>query len=243
MTFAKFIEAFKLENQVLGITKASGKEASRGKEVFSARCTMTALKYALKGNELVLNAKNSPCGGGLIGMGFVDGLPQTPGGFGKFISYGAGEGFPEGERLKSCPETGERMILSQPQNVLSGFDSIIIKPYAENDNPDTVCIFCNTDQLAALNFLFNYSKSGKDYDTVIMPPLSGCASIFRIPFAEAEKEEARAVVGLSDFNAKLHFNKDWLTFTVSHKDFQRMLNDLEDSFIQTKYWKTFTERL
>ena len=86
MDIKEFTKAFGLENKILTVNRTDGKTPSRGKEVFPVRCTMSALHYSLKGNEVVLTQQNSPCGGGLVGMGFRDGLPQTPGGFGKFNS-------------------------------------------------------------------------------------------------------------------------------------------------------------
>ena len=243
MNIKEFTKAFGLENKILAVTRTDGKTPSRGKEVFPVRCTMSALQYALKGNEVVLTRQNSPCGGGLVGMGFRDGLPQTPGGFGKFISCGAGEGFPAGERLKSNETNGERMITSQPQNVLKGHECICLKPYEDNDNADTVIIFCTADQLSAMNFLFNYSKSGESYDTVIMPPTSGCSSLFRIPFGELEKAEPRAVIGLADINARVDYDKELLTFTVSGDDFHRMLSDADQSFVITPLWQRLFDRL
>jgi uncharacterized protein (DUF169 family) len=241
MKIAEFEKSFKLEGKVVGIKRMVDAEPTRG--VFKTRCTVSCLLHVLEGNEVVLTEKNSPCKGGLVGLGMQDGLPQTPGGFGYFISCGRGEGFPEGERLKSNIETGERMILAQPQNVMEGYNSIWIKPYEDGDEPDTVTLFCNPDQLSAMTFLFNYSKAEGKYDTVIAPAVSGCASLFRIPFAEAKMEEPRAVIGFTDINARPDFDADMMTFTVSRNDFERMLREADESFVNTKLWERICSRI
>ena len=205
MKLTEFETRFGMAGRVLSIRRVKGMEPTRGAEVFPARCSLSAILYALKGHEVCLTDKNSPCKGGLVGLGLVDGLPPIPGGFGYFISCGRGEGFRPGERLKADPESGERMILSQPQKVAEGFDGILLRPYADGDTPDTVALFCDPDQLSAMVYLFNFSKDGSRYDTVIAPAVSGCASLFRIPFGELRQPEPRGVIGLTDINARVHF--------------------------------------
>ena len=242
MKVSEFQSAFGLPGRVLGVLRSRDGVPSKGPEVFRGRCTLTSLHYAMEGHTVWLKESNSPCKGGLVGLGLRDGLPDIPGGFGFFISSGRGEGFPPGERLKSCPETGEQMILSQPQGVMEGYEELRIKPYEDGDEADTVILFCDADQLGAMIFLFNYSKSGTDYDTVIAPAAAGCASLFRIPFGELKRPEPRAVIGLTDINARIHFDSRWLSFTVSKREFQRMLRDADDSFVKTQLWAPIAQR-
>ena len=242
MTYQEFCRRFGLEGRVLSIRRVKGETPTRGAEVFSARCSLSAILYALKGHEVVLTEHNSPCKGGLVGLGLRDGLPDIPGGFGHFISYGRGEGFRPGERLKANPECGERMILSQPQRVAEGFDGVRLSPYAEGDGADTVALFCGPDQLSAMIYLFHFSKDGSRYDTAIAPAVSGCASLFRIPFGELERDEPRAVIGLTDINARVHFPADWTALTVSAGDFARMLRDAGESFVTTPLWEQIAAR-
>ena len=242
MKLTEFETRFGMAGRVLSIRRVKGMEPTRGAEVFPARCSLSAILYALKGHEVCLTDKNSPCRGGLVGLGLVDGLPPIPGGFGHFISCGRGEGFRPGERLKADPESGERMILSQPQKVAEGFDGILLRPYADGDTPDTVALFCDPDQLSAMVYLFNFSKDGSRYDTVIAPAVSGCASLFRIPFGELRQPEPRGVIGLTDINARVHFPASWASLTVSAGDFARMLRDADESFVSTPLWEQIAAR-
>ena len=162
------------------------------------------------------------------GMGFYDGLPQIRGGFGNFISHGAGEGFPEGEKVKMTPETGEAMMRLQPADVLNGFKYIVVKPYEKADNASVVTFIANPDQLAGLIQLFYY-RTG-EYDNVIAPLSSGCASIFRIPLGELKREKPRAVIGNVDTLARVHFDRNTFFFTVPMKAFMEMLKDAENCF-------------
>ena len=243
MRLAEFETIFGLWGKVLGIKRTDDALPTKGKAVFKTRCTISSLLYAMEGNTVCLTEKNSPCKGGLIGLGLKDGLPDIPGGFGHFISCGRGQGFPPGERLKSNPATGEQMILSQPQNVLNGQQGIVIKPFMDGDSSEIISIVCNPDQLSAMIFLFNYSKTGEQYDTVIAPAVAGCASIFRIPFGELRSNEPRAVIGLSDINARVSFDKSLLTFTISKNDFERMLQDADESFAKTDLWEKIYQRM
>ena len=54
----------------------------------------------MKGETLFFHAENLSCKGAATGFGFVDGIPDIPGGFGHFLSHGRGDGFPPGERVK-----------------------------------------------------------------------------------------------------------------------------------------------
>jgi len=206
-----------------------------------ARCTLSILKRAMNGETLCFDGGKMSCSGAMRGMGFNDGLPQIKGGFGNFISNGAGEGFPEGEKVKISPEVGEEMIRLQPEDVLGGFRYIVVKPYEEGDNAAVVTFIAAPDQLAGLIQLFSY-RTG-EYDNVIAPLSSGCASIFRIPLGELKREKPRAVIGNVDTLARVHFDKNTFFFTVPMKAFREMLEDAHTCFFSTFNWKGVKERL
>lgn len=241
MQIKEFQSVFKLEGNVLGIRRVKGCLSSNG-AMLGNSCAVWALNHALNGETIIFTAENSTCRGGLTGMGFRDGLPPTPGGFGRFISSG-GEGCPPAQRLYHSPEAGEKMILNQPQRIMEGYDGIEVKPYEDGDEPELVTIFCDADRLSAMCFLFNFGKDSNQYDMVIVPTVSGCASIFRVPFGELRRAEPRAVVGLTDLNARVGFAPGLMMLTVSGKDFKRMLEDADESFGKTKLWQTVRGRL
>ncbi|MDL2261001.1 DUF169 domain-containing protein [Methanimicrococcus sp. OttesenSCG-928-J09] len=239
MNHKELLQELNLQTHILAITRKNTVEAA---DPVKAGCTLRGLNKVLNdGETIVLSAKTTSCRGGNRGFGFDDELPPTPGGVGWFLSCGRGEGFPAGERIKATPEIGEQMLLNQPMNVLNGNEFIEIKPYEDGDEPDIVSFLINPDQLAALVTLFSYRSI--DYDNVIAPMLSGCASLFRIPFGELEREKPRAVIGNMDIFSRPHFPKETVFITVPGAAFKSMLSDADECFFIAPIWKGIKKRL
>ena len=211
-------------------------------DVFTEKgCVLALLGRAFAGETLCFSGENLTCHGAAVNFGFRDGLPDIPGGFGYFLSHGRGEGFPPGERVKHSPEIGEGMLLGQPQDVMAGYNAICVKPHEPGDNADTVTALATPDQLSALIHMFCFRKTG--YDDVIAPVVSGCASVFRIPFGELKRDEPRAVIGNIDVFSRPHFAPDTFFFTVPGKDFEQMLEDAENSVLSAQIWKKLEKRM
>lgn len=238
MTCHELSKALALSEGFLSIKRISAETASSQK--FSG-CMMKALARAMTGETLVFAKDNLGCPGASRGLGLEDGIPDMPGGFGHFISYGRGKGFPPGERVKCSPEIGEQMMLAQPQGVMEGFNAIRIKPYQAEDEADTVTALVNMDQLTALIHIFCFRRT--DYDCVIAPMVSGCASVFRIPFGEARNPRTRAVIGNADVFSRPHYAAETCFFTLSGQDFRQMLLDAEDSVLSAPIWHGVQKRL
>jgi len=234
-----FEKELNLKYRPVGVTLADECD-SNCKQDFP-HCVLTALNAAANGQKVAIHCNMLKCNGAHKGCGFTDGVPNIPGGFGNFISMGAGEGFPQGERLKKTPQLGEEMMTSQPQNVLDEHKYLILEPFEEGNEPNIVIILANCDQFSALTYLFNFEKGG--YDTVIAPASSGCASVFRIPLGESKNESPRAVLGNLDIFSRPHFKKDIVSFTVSFKDYKKMLENADECFFRTNSWKKIKDRL
>lgn len=204
-------------------------------------CSLRLLQKALEGETVFFNAADLSCRGAATGLGFSDGIPDTPGGFGHFISSGRGEGYPPGERIKCSPQLGEEMLLAQPQKVMHGYSAICVQPYGSAIASDLVTVLANLDQISALIHLFNFRKAA--YDNVIAPMSSGCASVFRIPFGELETEHPRAVIGNIDVFSRPHFGANTAFFTVSGEDFAQMLADAQESVLASHIWRGIKARL
>jgi len=238
MEFVKFAAELGITGKVLSIKRTNGGQAyCPGKE----NCALLSLNCALNGETIRLSADSVRCFGGKSGFGFIDGLMKVPGGYGYFISCGAGEGSPPGMRLKRSPELAEQWALAAPQNVMNGNDTIEIKPFAESDKPDLVTVLSNPDQMSALNLLFHFRKI-KD-DAAYFPVGSGCSSIFRLPFAELRSESPRAVIGNADISSRTGFPADSFFFTVSGEAFRQMLDDADESFLVAHAWKKLKKRM
>jgi len=239
MKIDEFLQRFHITRPALSFTRVIFEDTPP--DLDKGCIFQSALHRAFDGEVIHLTTGSGVCRGANTGLGLVDGLPAIPGGFGYFISYGAGEGFPPGERIKCNPEVAEKMLLDQPQKVMDGFNAVRVKQWEPADNADTVCFLVNPDSLSGLIHLFNFRRS--DYDNIIAPMTSGCASLFRIPFGEMLRESHRAVIGNVDITSRPHFDADTFFFTVSNSDFLNMLDDAEESIIAAPYWKRLEKRI
>ncbi len=239
MLHDQFLEELRLTGKALSFILSDEARESRG--TTRAFCTLAQLNDALMGETLCFSAHMKGCPGAQRGMGFFDGLPSIKGGFGNFIADGCKEGGPEGERIKKTAVLGEEMMTRQPLEVLGSSEYILVKPYASTDRATCVTFLCNPDQLSALIHLFCYRRS--DYDSVIAPMSSGCASLFRIPFDEANKEHPRAVIGNVDLFSRVHFPENTFFLTIDHQSYLHMLEDADSSFLTAGKWKEVKARL
>ncbi|WNY27791.1 DUF169 domain-containing protein [Methanolapillus ohkumae] len=204
-------------------------------------CVLNSINDVFLGKTIIFSDETKGCPGFKTGFGFRDGIPDIKGGFGYFLTCGRGEGYPPGERIKSSIDVAEKLLQEQPQNVLAGHKYIVLKPYEPKDDAAIVLFLVNPDQLSALVHLFNYRKP--DYDNVIAPMTSGCASVFRIPLGEAQKEKPRAVIGNIDVFSRPHFPKDTFFFAVPANSFKEMLFDADESFLISPIWNKVRERV
>ena len=239
MKTEEFLKELKLENKALSIILSDDESVSEPPR--GNGCSLPLLNSALKGETVHIRPTDLSCPGAVRGFGFSDECPETKGGFGLFISHGAGEGFPEGERLKKDPETAVEMLNNQPVNVLGGQTSIIIKPCEEGDAAELVSFLAEPDQLSGLVQLFSYRTGA--YDNVISPLCSGCASIFRIPLGELKRENPRGVIGNIDMVGRMFFDRNEFFFTIPMRAFREMLEDADNSFLFTSGWKGVKKRL
>lgn len=235
----ELLQELNLAGKGVGISRLSTNE---DQEKLRNGCTLALLKKVMAGETVIVTAANDGCYGAKTGFGLVDDLPKTPGGFGHFLSYGKGEGYPAGERVKKDPELAEQFILNQPKNIMRGNNAIKLEPYDQATSPELVSFMVTPDQLSALIHLYNYEKI--DYDNVIVPMTSGCASIVRIPLAELEKgKDARAVIGNVDVFSRPHFPADTFFFTIPHESFEAMVRDSEENVLVSPIWKAVRKRI
>lgn len=239
MNIQEFCKELKLEGKVFSILPTDAYDEALAQK--TKGCTLKLLQNALDGDRLLFSKDGLSCPGAARGLGFFDGVPQIKGGFGNFIAGGCGEGFPAGERIKCCPEVAEQMLVMQPVDVLDGKPYILVQPYEDGDESGVVTVLCACDQLSALIHLFCYRRP--EYDAVVAPVASGCASVFRIPLGEAKRVKPRAVIGNVDFVSRQYFPKDTYFFTVPGQEFKNMLADADGSFLFTGGWKGVGKRM
>ncbi len=239
MSYSELRDELCLAGKVLAVSRISCPEEEQTK--LSLHCVLQALERVMDGETLILGAHSSGCSGFCANGGFSDELPGTPGGFGHFLSYGAGEGFRPGQRLRCSPEAGEAYFLGLPKQVMAGANAICVEPYREGSEPDLVLIFATPDQLSALAFLHDFS--GPRHDDTLLVTSSGCASLFRIPFGELGREAPRAIIGNTDPAARPYLGENLFSFAVPGPVFRRMLADTGDCFFHAPMWKRLRARI
>jgi len=72
---------------------------------------------------------------------------------------------------------------------------------------------------------------------------SGCSSIVMHPYLQGQSPRPRAVLGLFDPSARLCAPPDALTFAVPMTKFERMLANMDESFLITETWKQMQARM
>jgi uncharacterized protein (DUF169 family) len=229
-------------------------------------CVMWMLANAAKGKTVVFGRNTFGCWGGGVGLGFGNTYVNFPGGiesFCHFLSSG-NEGwergrriakkisgfvkgellddFVHGERYIKSPELAKDHLESMPIADIPA-PYVVFKPLGEveleKEVPVVVIFLANPDQLSALVVLANYARKGNEH--VIVPFSAGCQTIGVLAYREAQSEQQRAIIGLTDPSARKYMRKlgaDLMTFTVPFKMFQEMEDNVEGSFLLRETWKT-----
>ncbi|MCH4188472.1 MAG: DUF169 domain-containing protein [Megasphaera sp.] len=209
-------------------------------------CATAMLTAAANGKTAVFSRQSCPCAGGLIGLGLDD---QFSEGFEYFLSTGNPKlppvaGIPEPEGFKKTPALAKEWIQSMPVCKISE-PYVIFKPLAavtEHDrSPKIVVCYANPDQLTALIVLANYGRPG--YDNVIAPFASGCMSACLFAYAEAAKEQPRAVIGMTDVSARPHIDANLLSFSMPYQLFCEMEENVPGSFLDRYEWQQLAKRI
>ncbi|KZL92707.1 DUF169 domain-containing protein [Clostridium magnum] len=198
-------------------------------------CIIPLFIAAAKGKISVFERKTTECPGGKVGLGFGQ-YPNYPDGIEYFLSVGKSDLF-EGEGYKKNPELGGEFVNCLPITDIP-YQYVIFKPLSQIDTtkekPELIVFYVNTNQLSALTTLANYYRPGNE--NVMIPFGSGCQSIFLLPYAEAQKENPRAVVGLTDITVRPMLEADMLSFSVPYKMFLYMEENVEGSFLEKHLW-------
>jgi uncharacterized protein (DUF169 family) len=219
-------------------------------------CVMALVSSAAKGRPAVANCKTMGCGGGMIGLGFSRDFGHTPGGIEYFLSTGnphlceteegrkLAEQNPDmalGERYIKTPELARKFAESLP-TVLVPAKYVVFKPIEmlnEDETPKSVIFLVDPDQLSALVVLANYGRESTE--NVIIPMGAGCHQIGILVYKQAESEEPKAVVGLTDLSARKVTDKavgrDIMSFAVPFKMFREMEDNVEGSFLERDTWQ------
>ena len=203
------------------------------------QCFIGALANVRKGQSLRFDVNSVGCFGGKRYIGFSTQLmPQ----FEYFLSCGI-PGELEGERYKKSPDLVKEVMGNTP-SFKAPARFIVFKRWdklEESDEPSVVIFFARPDVLAGLFTLANYDEA--EQNGVFAPFGAGCSSIVMYPFLERNSQRPRGVLGMFDVSARPFVSAETLTFAVPMNKFDRMIDNMDESFLITPSWKKVRKRI
>jgi len=203
------------------------------------RCIFADLVKVKAGESLCFDAQAIGCFGGKRYIGFSDKLMPN---FEYFLSCGI-PGKLEGERYKKTPEIVKSLMAKAPQ-FQAPRHFIVFKRWDHlkaSDEPDVVIFFARPDVLAGLFTLANFDVA--DPNGVFTPFAAGCGSIVQYPYLERSSDAPRAVLGMFDISARPFIPEDVLSFAVPRTKFERMIDNMDESFLITPSWGKIQKRI
>lgn len=202
-------------------------------------CFIGDLTGARQGRSLCFGTKSVACFGGKRYLGFSQNLMPN---FEYFLSCGI-PGKLEGERYKKTPEL-VRELLEHVPTFTAPSKFIVFKRWDmldEKDEPQVVIFFAPPDVLSGLFTLANYDEPTNE--AVFCPMGAGCGTIVQYPILECRSDHPRAVLGMFDVSARPGVDSSSLTFSVPMQKFERMVGDMDESFLTTGSWEKVKTRL
>ncbi len=203
------------------------------------QCMIGVLAKVRKGTSLRFEASSIGCGGGKRYTGFSEEISPN---FDYFLSCGI-PGKLEGERYKKSPEIVNEMMKIVPkfkaparEIVFKRFDRL-----EEQDKPEAAIFFAPPDVLSGLFTLANFDEI--EPNGVFCPFSAGCGSIVQYPYLENRSSRPRAVIGMFDVSARPYVPKETLTFAVPQTKFNRMADNMAESFLITRSWERVKKRI
>jgi uncharacterized protein (DUF169 family) len=212
--------------------------AEKVKKPSGHQCVIGVLSRVRKGTSLLLNGQTVGCVGGKRCLGFPF---ETGPDFNYFLSTGI-PGRVEGERYKKSPELVEQVIKGWGKFEAPA-KNIVFKRWdmlEPDDEPDAVIFFARPNVLSALFTLANFDEAE---DRVYTPFGAGCSSIVQNPYMEKEKDSPGCIIGMFDISARPFVEKDVITFAAPMKKFEKMVANMDESFLITPSWEKVKKRI
>ena len=203
------------------------------------RCVIGALQKVRKGESYCFDIESIGCFGGKRYLGFDEKIRPN---FEYFLSCGI-PGEMDGERYKKSPEIVGELMKKQPV-FKAPAKYIVFKRWdklEESDDPSVVIFFARPDVLSGLFTLSGFDES--EPNGVIAPFGAGCASIIQNPYLEKDSDHPRGIIGMFDVSARPYVSADELTFAAPMNKFEKMVGNMEESFLVTESWKKVQKRI
>jgi len=203
------------------------------------RCVIADHNRVRKGTSLVFDAGSMGCFGGSKYFGFTEGFRSN---FEYFLSCGI-PGEIEGERYKKTPDIVREVMKNMPKFTAPG-KFIVFRRWDKldpADNPDVVIFFAPPDVLSGLFTLANFDEV--EPNGVFAPFAAGCSTIVTHPYLERMAKRPRVVLGMFDVSARPCVPAATLTFAIPFNKFERMVGNMEQSFLTMGSWKKVKRRI
>lgn len=201
-------------------------------------CFTPLLVAASKGSTIAFSEKTVGCMGAKTGLGFGR---YELGRIEYFLSTGDAAG--DGEHYKKTPKHARESIKALPE-VRVNSKYVVFKPLDNLDKgevPKTVIFLVNADQLSGLVTLASYDRRSRQ--NVVLNFGAGCHSVVLFALAEAETDDPKPVIGMTDPSARKHLDAGTLSFSVPYKRFLEMEEQVEESFLKTETWAEIARRI
>lgn len=201
------------------------------------KCVICEFQKARRGIDLYFGESSLACTGAKHYCGFTD--RDSPN-LEYFLSYGI-PGEMEGERYLKTPELAKKAMEQFPA-FIAPQKYMVVKRWDKlgKEDPLIVIFYASGDTLSGLFTLANFDDS--DTNSVICPFSSGCSSIIQLPFNELKKTNPKAILGMFDVSARPCVKKDELSFAIPFSKFERMVHNMDESFLITDSWKKVKKR-
>jgi uncharacterized protein (DUF169 family) len=203
------------------------------------RCVIADIARARKGTSVAFDVAAIGCFGGKKYLGFTEGFRPN---FEYFLSYGI-PGEMEGERYKKSPEIVKEVMKNVPEFKAPG-KYIVFKRWdklEKDDKPEVVIFFAHPDILSGIFTLANYDEV--EPNGVFSPFAAGCSTIVTHPYLEKSAKRPRAVLGMFDVSARPCVSDNTLTIAIPMNKFERMISNMEESFLTTQSWAKVKRRI
>lgn len=97
--------------------------------------------------------------------------------------------------------------------------------------PLSVVYLADPARLSALTYLAGYARDTPD-SPVLMRYSFACEQLLLLPVLESEREQPRAVIGMTEFFARKFVGRDEMTFSVPYSLYKVMISNAEASFLK-----------
>jgi uncharacterized protein (DUF169 family) len=203
------------------------------------QCIMGILSRVRGGTSLCFDVNSVGCAGGKRYLGFTHEIMPD---FEYFLSRGI-PGKLEGERYKKTPELVKEVVKKMP--VFKAPARFIIfqrwDKLEQTDHPEVVIFFAPPDVLSGLFTLTNFDEA--ELNGIFAPFSAGCGTIVQYPYLEKDSTRPRGVLGMFDVSARPFVPKETLSLALPMKKFQKMIENMDESFLITDSWNKVKARI